>query len=231
MRSLDVVCWIWWSWCIYNKLELYSQKQCWHTMWLCFLCVLTGTMLWPQFVTSMDVISNWFVFPLSNISLLITAVLLCSVKREWRIESGPLLTQVQSTQTDEMQPCSLCSGVFGSWPRHVKFNFCLSTESQQAACLERIKSPASVSLLILGSDVKTNKWQRFMSEVNWQLFSVPPGLSVPGVYDDAALRLDPVRKHGIYVILWYNRTVGLTENTSIWIYIYIYMCIDIYINI
>lgn len=102
-------------------------------------------------------------FPLSNISLLHTA------------ECGPLLTQVYS-QENEMQPCSFCSVVFGSRPRHVKLNFCFSTESQQAACLGPIKSTTLMSLLILKGDVKTNKWTCFMSEVNWLPFSVPPGL-------------------------------------------------------
>lgn len=63
-----------------------------------------------------------------------------------------------------MQPWSLCGIVFCSQPRHVKFNFCFSTESQQAACLGPIKSTTLVSLLILKSDVKTNKQQRFMSK-------------------------------------------------------------------
>lgn len=84
---------------------------------------------------------------------------------------------------------SFCSVVFGRQPRLVKLNFCFSTEGQQAACLGPIKSTTLVSLLILQSDVRTNKWQRFTSEVNWLLFSIPPGLSVPGVYDDAALSL------------------------------------------
>lgn len=103
---------------------------------------------------------------------------------------------LECSQTNEMQPCSFCSVVFGSQPRHVKFNFCFSTEGQQAACLGPIKSTTLVSLLILQSDVKTNKWQRFMSEVNWLLFSIPPGLTVPGVYDDAALRLTLSGKMG-----------------------------------
>lgn len=72
---------------------------------------------------------------------------------------------------------SFCSVVFGRQPRLVKLNFCFSTEGQQAACLGPIKSTTLVSLLILQSDVRTNKWQRFTSEVNWLLFSIPPGLS------------------------------------------------------
>lgn len=108
-----------------------------------------------------------------------------------------------------MQPCSRRSAVCGSRARHVKLNFCSSTESQQAACLEPIKSTTSVSLLILKSDVKTDKWQRFMSEVNGLLFNTT-GLCVYDVYfhDDAALRSDAVRKHGIHVI---QQCVRLTE--------------------
>lgn len=115
-----------------------------------------------------------------------------------------VLRQMKCSHVLFVAVCLVADHVVSNWI----FVF-FSAESQQAACLERIKSPASVSLLILGSDVKANKRQRFMSEVNWQLFSVPPGLSVPGVYDDAALRLDPVRKHRIYVI---QQSVRLTEN-------------------
>lgn len=96
----------------------------------------------------------------------------------------------------------VCVCVFGSQTRHVKLNFCFSTESQQAACLAPIKSTTSVSFLILENDVKTNKWYLFTSEVNWLLFHIPPGLSVPAVYDHAALRLSPVRRLGN---MWSNR--------------------------
>lgn len=75
--------------------------------------------------------------------------------------------------------------------------FRFSTESQQAACLKPIKSTTSVSLLILKSDVKTYKWQRFMSEVHRLLFVLAVQRFLYGVYfnSDAALRLDTVRKH------------------------------------
>lgn len=101
------------------------------------------------------------------------------------------------SQTNGVQPCSRRRAVVGSRARHVKLSFGFSTESQQAACLKPIKSATSVSLLILKSDVKTYKWQRFMSEVHRLLFVLAVQRLLYSVYfnSDAALRLDTVRKH------------------------------------
>lgn len=150
-----------------------------------FFCVLTAGVT-TELLASVWHVYGWY-FHLIMFFLWVTFVTNCSVGvNDWTCstaDSGP-----EYSQTNEMQPCSFCSVVFGSRPLHVELNFCFSTEIQQPACLGPIKSATLVSLLILKSDVKTNKWQRFMSEVNWQPFSIPPGLSVPGVYEDAALR-------------------------------------------